>query len=97
MSASVRKLTPPGATPTCDPRMAASCMGRMTALEKSVRSLQQSNLELAETVREAIAESHRRSEALDGLARRLLASDSGLQLLKTSSGDLPVVVEDKTK
>jgi uncharacterized coiled-coil protein SlyX len=67
-------------------------MRRMESLESSVRELQQSNRELIEAVREATAESHRRSEALDDLAKKLLASDNGLKLLKTT-GENPAIAE----
>jgi hypothetical protein len=72
-------------------------MTRMTALERSVLDLQQSNRELIEAVRAATAESQRRSAALDDLANKLLASDSGLKLLKTSSADLRTIPETKGK
>jgi hypothetical protein len=101
MSGAVRRLTPTG---ECDPKVQATCASRMATLEKSVcdlqesnRRLEQSNRELIEAVHEATAESKRRSASLDDLARKLLASDSGLNLLKTSSPDLPVVPEEKGK
>ena len=90
-----RRLTPAG--PPCPEPENASCMGRMAALEKSVRQLQQSNLELAEEVRNAIDESKRRSVSLDRLAASIFASDKGLALLKQSSGDLPTIPETKGK
>jgi outer membrane murein-binding lipoprotein Lpp len=60
-------------------------MGRMATLEKAVARLEQSNSELSDDVRAAMAESKRRSAALDNLARLLLASDAGVMLLKKSS------------
>ena len=78
----------------CDPTVRAECVARMAALEKSVQRLEQSNRELLEAVREAIHESHRRSESLDRLARIILASDDGIKLLKTTGANLPAV-EDK--
>jgi len=79
----VRRLTPTGEA--CEDKSRSSCMGRMATLEKAVARLEQSNSELSDDVRAAMAESKRRSAALDNLARLLLASDAGVMLLKKSS------------
>jgi dihydropteroate synthase len=68
----------------------------MDALEIEMRGLRQSNRELIEAVREATAESKRRSVALDDLARKLLAGDSGIKLLKTT-GENPAVTDNEER
>ena len=82
----------------CDPTVRAGCIARMATLEQAVERLRrsnetlaQSNRELLEAVHKAVLESGRRSEALDELARKLLASDSGLKLLRTTSASLKAI------
>jgi hypothetical protein len=55
----------------------------MEALEIEMRELRQSNRELIDAVREATTESHRRSAALDDLAKKLLVRDHGIALVDT--------------
>jgi hypothetical protein len=74
----------------CDQDTKAECALRMAALERSVRALQQSNRELVEAVREATAESKRRSAALDDLAAKLLVGVNGIKLLKETHEHLAI-------
>jgi outer membrane murein-binding lipoprotein Lpp len=71
----------------CEPNTQEGCQLRITSLEKAVsdlkesnRRLEQSNRELSDDVRAAMAESKRRSESLDNLAKILLASNEGIEL-----------------
>lgn len=87
--------------PDCPPDVQAGCQVRMAALEQSVRDLQQSNRkleqsnrELSEAVRAGIAESHRRSAALDDLANKLLVQNGGIKLVR-KTGTHPAIEEPK--
>jgi uncharacterized membrane protein YccC len=85
----------------CAPVTWADCAARIAALEQAVARLEKSNTELAqsnremiEVLRETLAESHRRSAALDDLANKLLVQNDGIKLLKETREDLAMPDKD---